>query len=216
MTLSPLLLGLLDCGRITTGRGQMLDARACAVVLTTNAITQDMLRRGPLGFGETDNTPDPADLLETRLPREFLARCDAVILFRGLDRCDLRRIMHLRLEELQERLIRKGVRLVCDHTRLVSHLLPALGEARDGARGVVRLLEQKVLQPVSMALLDVDDAAGPIQIEIGEEFYARGSVRTANAPEECCARCSGHPAPRAPETAALKHASNEWGREAEP
>ena len=174
-----LLLGLLDNGRLTSAHGEPFSARQCVIVLTTNALTAQDLERLPMGFS-TDKAPaaDAAELLGKTFPREFLGRFDEIVPFRRLTPQDLRAILKLRLAEAEERLARKGLRLRYAEERLLEHLLAHLERDRSGARGLARLLERHLLQPLALALLEAEPG-GETWVELGEAFYAQGTVTVA-------------------------------------
>lgn len=178
-----LLLGLLESGRISSGRGEVMDARQCVVVLTSNAVTHSGFRRGTIGFGKREREPDPEELLADHFPREFLGRLDGVILFNPLGAGEMRQIMKLRLDEALTRLEKKGIRLVFDEQRLLDHLLSELRNLKSGARGIARLLESRLLQPVSQALLDHEWTA-PVRCELNEAFYENAGVTVTGAPSD--------------------------------
>ena len=170
-----LLLGLLDNGRIHAAQGEIMDTRQCVVVLTTNAITSTAMHRKSMGFGSTSDAPNPADLLADHFPREFLGRLDEILLFNPLGPEEIRRVMKLRIDEALARLRRKNIEIVFDESRLLDDLLEKLGNTKGGARDIERLLEQKLLQPISIAMLSFDGHS-EIQIELEDEFYLNGLV----------------------------------------
>ena len=171
-----LLLGLLDNGRITSSRGMRYDARQCVIVMTTNAVSSKDLKKQPLGFAKEGlEYPDPAEILGKTFPREFLGRIDEIIPFNSLTRDDFREIMKLRIREHIERLLGKGIRLVFEEERLVAHLLGNLEREKSGARGIAKIMERKLLQPLAFALLE-SDPQNEITIELGEEFYQKGEI----------------------------------------
>jgi len=171
-----LILGLLDNGRITSARGERCDARQCAIVLTTNAASAKELKRSAVGFGGGEST-SPFEALCEYFPREMLARLDEIILFETLDDATLRRILRSKLTETLERLERKRrLRLVYDEKRLIDWLMDDVERARTGARGMERLIEQKLLQPVAFALL-LDGGRRPCSIELDELFYESGEAK---------------------------------------
>ena len=175
-----LLLGILDNGRIRSARGKAIDCRHCVVVLTSNAITSDDLARGPLGFSETKKNVDPAELLTKNFPREFLGRLDDIVLFNSLGEHEIHQIVRLRLEEAIERLKKRRITLVCDMDHLLEHLGSLLNESKSGARGVERLVEKRVLEPIALATLKIDDD-GDIEAEINDNFYRCGGVSVRSA-----------------------------------
>jgi ATP-dependent Clp protease ATP-binding subunit ClpA len=171
-----LLLGLLDNGRITSSQGAQMDARQCVIIMTTNALTSKDLERQPLGFGNSAVTgPDPLEILGRSFSREFLARFDDIIPFRSLTKEDLTEIMKLRVREAIQRLCAKGIRLVFEDGRLMDYLMERFDRERIDARGIARLLERKLLQPLAIALLQSGEGK-EVVVELGEMFYEKGIV----------------------------------------
>jgi ATP-dependent Clp protease ATP-binding subunit ClpA len=171
-----LLLGLLDNGRITSARGETMDTRQCVVILTTNAINADDINRRTMGFAAKTVKADASELLAEHFPREFLGRLDDIILFNQLGPGEMRSIMKLRLDETLARLRRKNIHLVFDENKLLDHLLAKLKSTRSDARGIVRLLEQQLLQPIAVAMLNYDEE-NEMHIELDDEFYQNGLVK---------------------------------------
>ena len=170
-----LLLGLLDNGRVRSARGKVMDCRHCVVVMTSNAITTEDLAKGPLGFGEAAREIDPAELLTKDFPREFLGRLDDIVLFNSLSEEDIQRIVRLRVEEAVERLGKRRIRLTCDIDRLTGHLASLLKVSKSGARGIGRVVEKHLLEPIALATLKIDDD-GDIEAEINDNFYSCSGV----------------------------------------
>ncbi len=172
-----LLLGLLDNGRISSGKGELYDARQCAIFLTTNALTDADIDKPSMGFSNIADK-DPLEMLSDTFPKEFLGRMDEVILFNSLKPKDLRNILKLRLQEADVRLSNKGICLKYDEKTMLDHLLNNLTKEKTGARGIARLLERKLLQPLAMALLDSE--ADKIQIiELGAEYFRDGIISSS-------------------------------------
>lgn len=169
-----LLLGILDNGRITSGKGDRYDARQCIVIMTTNAVTSRELERQGIGFGASTGG-DPHEILSKTFPREFLGRLDEIIPFHTLSKDDMRRILALRLSEQEERLGKKKVLIVADRERLLDHLLSKLERIKGGGREIKRLLERELLQPLALALLEADGRR-EVAVELGDGFYENGEV----------------------------------------
>jgi ATP-dependent Clp protease ATP-binding subunit ClpA len=175
-----LLLGLLDNGRIASARGETLDARQCVIVATTNAITSDDMRRGSMTFGQADAKPNPTDLLAKRFPREFLGRFDSIVLFNRLQSEDMRRIMKLRLDEARERMASKAITLIYDEDKLLDHLLTALDQTRSGARGIARLIDRAILQPIALSATEFESGT-PLTVALDDEFCRTGRARASRS-----------------------------------
>ena len=131
----------------------MLDARQHLIVLTTNAISPEALRRQPIGFQAETVHHDPFDLLTAEFPAEFLGRMDEIVLFNPLDPDAIRRIVQLRLREAKKALANRGILIELDDGRLVERINGAGEIARTGARGIARMIERLILQPVARALM---------------------------------------------------------------
>ena len=174
--LHELVLGLLDHGQVVSARGQSYDARQCVVVSTSNAFS-DLLRRGPVGFtGQTPGEEILGERLREQFPAEFLGRLDEVLLFRSLAREDITEILRRRLRAVAEQFLAKGLRLRFDERRLTATLLDRLaGEDAAGARGIARLLERHLVQPLALALLEAPPGQETV-VEIDEAFYAGGPL----------------------------------------
>ena len=177
-TVHSLLLGLLDTGRISSARGKTMDARQCVVVLTTNAIKRSDLQRYTIGFESSRAGLEPAEILSDHFPREFLARLDEIIPFNQLGDEEMRLVLKLRLDEALDRLAKKNITVVFDEQRLLSHLLLELKNIKTGARGIARMLETKLIHPISLAILP-HEKKGRIQVELNGAFYENGKVTIA-------------------------------------
>ncbi|MBN2442846.1 MAG: ATP-dependent Clp protease ATP-binding subunit [Spirochaetales bacterium] len=170
-----LLLGLLDNGRISSSKGERLDCRQCVIILTTNALRLEDLKKQTVGFEQAAAKPDITDLLLDHFPMEFLARLDELILFNSLDDKHIKEIIILKCKTALERLKKRDIILTYDDEKIGDYLLSFLKKNKTGARGVERLIEKKILQPVSHALL-FHDGDTNAEVVLGDEFYKSGKV----------------------------------------
>src|SRR6185369_1530295 len=91
-----LFLQVFDDGRLTDATGETVDFRHAILILTSNVGSD--LSESSIGFG----SQEPSHKLETRVRRaleeayrpEFLNRIDRILVFRPLQRDDMRRIAH--------------------------------------------------------------------------------------------------------------------------
>ena len=156
--LHELLLQVLDEGRLTDGRGAVLDFRRAFVVLTSNAGTRELqASNARMGFarGGADDA-ERAALVQRALGAafapEFLARLDEVVLFRELGSRELAAIAAEALRALALR-VRRGAQRVC-FTPAVARWAAVEG-AREacGARGVLHCIRRELEAPLARALL---------------------------------------------------------------
>ena len=172
-----LLLGMLDRGRIRNARGEELDTRQCVVVLTSNALKPGALKRQPSGFSRDDKgRRDIVELLSDRFPHEFLGRLDEIVLFNDLGDGELKEILKMHLKEELSQFGRDGVSVKYDEEQLLEHLFRGLKEAKtSGARGVKRLLQRMLMQPLAVALAGYGGKR-PATVILNDEFYRAGKV----------------------------------------
>lgn len=145
------LLGILDNGRVRTGKGELLSTRGCIIIATTNVLTQEDLVSTGFGFAGMTEQKTAAGLLSGHFPPEFLGRFDELILFRSLTRSDLRAIANLRLDETLARFNEQGIQVAFDRDALIDYLLEKLEGG--GARGMQRVIERYFSQPLAGQML---------------------------------------------------------------
>lgn len=150
-----ILLQLMDDGRITDGQGRVIDARNCIVIMTSN-VGAEFLQRSTTKSGKIDDTTKSLvkAALENHFLPEFLNRISATIIFNRLSKGEIRKIVELRLEEIQKRMELNGrnVKIECDME--VKNWLGAAGYSPNyGARPLSRLIESEVLNRLAIMLL---------------------------------------------------------------
>lgn len=84
--------------------------------------------------------------------------------------------MKLRIGEAVTGLKSKNLYVSFDEDRLIDYLMPKLKNNKSGARGIARLIEQQILQPIAMALLDFEEGT-EVRIEFDDDFYESGKVK---------------------------------------
>ena len=149
------LLQLMDDGRITDGQGRIIDAKNCIVVMTSN-LGADHLAR-PVG---TDGKIDPTtrELVMTSLRNyflpEFLNRISSIVIFNRLTKKEIRKIVDVRLDEIQARLKGNNRDVKIDLSPEVKDYLGAAGYSPAyGARPLARLIEKEVLNRLAVLIL---------------------------------------------------------------
>ncbi|KAI1417809.1 heat shock protein [Hypoxylon sp. FL1857] len=149
------LLQLMDDGRITDGQGRVVDAKNCIVVMTSN-LGAEYLARPSGRDGKIDSTTRELVMNSLRnyfLP-EFLNRINSIVIFNRLTRREIRKIVELRLAEIQKRLNDndRNVRIeVSDEAK--DYLGNAGYSPAYGARPLARLIEKEVLNRLAVLIL---------------------------------------------------------------
>ncbi|RWA10380.1 hypothetical protein EKO27_g4715 [Xylaria grammica] len=145
----------MDDGRITDGQGRVVDAKNCIVVMTSNLGAEYLAR--PAGRdGKIDATTRELVMNSLRnyfLP-EFLNRINSIIIFNRLTRREIRKIVDLRLSEIQKRLEDNNRTVTIAVSDEVKDYLGSAGYSPAyGARPLQRLIEKEVLNRLAVLIL---------------------------------------------------------------
>ncbi len=157
-----ILLQVLDEGRLTDGKGRLVDFRNTLIIMTSNAghaqLTARFVAAQEAGTGAEDAAESgvmdhtAAEALRGFLRPEFINRVDEVIVFHPLEPSHTRAIVGLQLARLKGRLEDAGIQLKATPDAL-DWLTQQGHDPEFGARPVKRLIERSVLNPLSRALL---------------------------------------------------------------
>jgi ATP-dependent Clp protease ATP-binding subunit ClpB len=149
------LLQLMDDGRITDGQGRVVDAKNCIVVMTSN-LGAEFLARPTGRDGKVDGTTRELVMNALRnyfLP-EFMNRISSIVIFNRLTRKEIRKIVDLRISEIQRRLTDNNRNVVIDVTDEAKDYLGNAGYSPAyGARPLARLIEKEVLNRMAVLIL---------------------------------------------------------------
>lgn len=149
------LLQLMDDGRITDGQGRVVDAKNCIVVMTSN-LGAEYLARPNLADGKIDPTTKEMvhGALRNYFLPEFLNRISSIVIFNRLTKREIRRIVDVRMGEIQKRLLTNGRNVRIEITEEVCDYLGAAGySSAYGARPLARLIEKEVLNRMAVLIL---------------------------------------------------------------
>jgi ATP-dependent Clp protease ATP-binding subunit ClpB len=159
------LLQVLDDGRLTDGQGRTIDFKNTLIIMTSN-IGSPIIQEFYSTHGGAKTDKDQArveELVRAELKQhfrpEFLNRIDDIIIFHSLDEKQLTVIVGIQLERVRERLKAQQITLEVDPraTRLLAQ------EGYDplfGARPLKRAIQQLLLDPLAMKLLNGDFKSG--------------------------------------------------------
>ncbi|CDH16236.1 probable Heat shock protein 78, mitochondrial [Zygosaccharomyces bailii ISA1307] len=150
-----ILLQVLDEGKLTDSQGHVVDFRNTIIVMTSN-VGQDILLADE-NVGEDGKVSEKTktkviNAMKKLYPPEFINRIDDLLVFNRLSKKVLRSIVDIRLEEIQERINEKRMKLdLTDEAKtwLTDHGYDPLY----GARPLNRLLYKSLLNPMAMYLL---------------------------------------------------------------
>ncbi len=195
-----LLLQIMEEGRLSDAKGRQVNFRNAIIVMTSNVGAEEIRRNTQLGFPLKRDAKSEERLtyeemrkkLTESLKRvfrpEFINRVDAVIVFRALNKEDIRKIVVLELDKVTERLKEHAITLHATEAAL--DLLAERGyDPEMGARPLRRVIQQKVEDPLADALLSGQFHAGDhILVDVAEP-----SAEAAEGPDIVLQQMEGEP-----------------------
>ncbi|WRT81675.1 AAA family ATPase [Pseudomonas citronellolis] len=141
------LLQVFDDGRLTDGKGRVVDFSNTIIIATSNlgaSIIMDNLERP-----EAERMDDKAlrdelmGVLKGHFRPEFLNRVDDIIVFHALSRDDIRAIVRIQLQRVVRTAAAQDITLTVDES-LVDHLVDVGYQPEFGARELKRQIRQEV------------------------------------------------------------------------
>jgi len=178
-----MLLQIMEEGHLSDAKGRKVDFRNAIIIMTTNVGADMIQRQSTFGFSLTvDEAQEEAnsynemrkkltEALKRTFRPEFINRLDGVIVFRSLSREDIRKIVQLELDKVNDRLEENQIKI-----RATDAALEFLSEEgynpEMGARPLRRVIQNQIEDRLSDALLAKEFEEGQgilIDVETIEE-----------------------------------------------
>lgn len=154
-----MLLQVLDEGRLTDGKGRVINFKNTIIILTSNLGSQFIEKMESIGFSNNSNTQDYSNVkdkvlesLKDHFRPEFLNRIDETIVFDILSLEAIKEIVNLRIKVVKDRLLAKGINFEISESAL-SYLAKAGYDPHYGARPLNRLIQNKILNQVASYII---------------------------------------------------------------
>ena len=143
-----ILLQIMEEGMVTDSNGVKIDFRNTIVIMTSNVGAAKIHSGGTLGFGNSSDEMEYEELVEKlqaaakkHFKPEFLNRLDEVVVFRELQKTDLRDIIDLEIRKIAKRLEERNVALSYDD-EVKDFLIEKGYKPEYGARPLRRAVER--------------------------------------------------------------------------
>ncbi len=189
-----ILLQVMDDGRLTDNLNHTVDFRNVVLIMTSNIGSETLRKGASLGFqpsSEEVNYQQMKDRLMDELKRtfkpEFINRVDEVIVFRTLNKEELKEVVEIMLDRVKDRL--KEYKLSLTSTPKVNDFLISQGyDQVYGARPLRRAIQKFIEDPLAEKILKGEISAEDtveINVENSElKFtnisFSKKIVRSAN------------------------------------
>ncbi len=151
------LLQILDDGRLTDGKGRVVNFKNTVIIMTSNLGSQEILQRAKIGFITNKAFAEAEtiikDMLKNYFRPEFLNRIDDIVVFKSLAREQVKAIAEILLGTLSTRL-EKQINVKLTWTAAAVDALSDQGfDANFGARPLRRLLTHTVETELSKKII---------------------------------------------------------------
>jgi ATP-dependent Clp protease ATP-binding subunit ClpC len=218
------LLQVFDDGRLTDGKGRVVDFTNTILIATSN-LGSDIIQRNLRHRGAQEEEPaklkrELMEVLRAHFRPEFINRIDEIIVFHSLGREQIRAIVELQLERVRRTAHGQGIELVIEDS-LVDHLAEEGFRPEFGARELRRLIRSELetelarvilageVQEGDRVLASWDPEAGRVDLqpergaaEAGRAARAEPASFAAEAGEAGERDTEPQPSPRRPEPGA--------------
>jgi len=163
------LLQVLDDGRITDGQGRTVDFKNTVIIMTSNIGSQFIIDASE----RAERNRRVTEALRNHFRPEFLNRVDEIIIFDRLTDKELTKIVEIQLARVLRRLEQQHLELTLSEG--AKRLLAEEGyDPVYGARPLKRVVQRRLLDPLSFALLEGKFMPGDrirAEVEAGELVF---------------------------------------------
>ncbi len=168
-----IMLQILDDGQLTDAKGRKVNFKNTVIIMTSNVgseMIMNLSRKGELGFGDGGNKKGimeneevikqkVMDSLRENFKPEFLNRIDDIIMFRPLDKEQIREIVELQIDIITKRLAKKKIAITL--SKKAKDWLGEKGfDPTLGARPLKRVLQSELLDPLAMKIIEGEITSG--------------------------------------------------------
>jgi len=160
------LLQVLDDGRMTDGQGRTVDFRNTTIIMTSNLGTQ-LWSPGADGKMPDISRDEIVQVLRGFFRPEFLNRVDEIVVFKPLEKEQLKAIVGIQLKHVAKLLSDRGYKLeVSEEAK--AYLAEVGWEPEFGARPLKRALQHEVADPLAREILGGKFTEGQtIKVNVG-------------------------------------------------
>jgi len=156
-----IFLQVLDDGRLTDGRGQKIDFTNTIIIATSNAGIEDILDLVAAGKTTEEIAKEAKEVLQDYFRIEFINRFDDVVVFNALKPEALEGIARNQIQRLEGELEQRQIRLNIQ-PEFIAQLAKDSYDPRYGARGLLRLLQERIENVLAEGIINGEIKAGDV------------------------------------------------------
>ena len=156
-----IMLQMLDDGRVTDSKGNVVNFRNCVIIFTSNVGSQDIIDlSGSSEIGDQEIMKERVtNAMKAQFKPEFLNRIDEFVVFNSLSRNDLRSIVKLEAQRLEKRLEDRKMKMSLSEA-VLDYLADVGFDPVYGARPLKRTLQRELETTIAKGILKGDYTDG--------------------------------------------------------
>jgi ATP-dependent Clp protease ATP-binding subunit ClpB len=144
-----IFLQILDDGRLTDGKGRIVDFKNTIIIMTSNIASDYILKKKDISSISED---DIMEILLKSFRPEFLNRIDEIITFKNLDKKDIENIIDIQLNMLRKTLKEREIDIEFDDK--VKEFLFKEGYSPEfGARPLKRAVQKHIMDKLAIEII---------------------------------------------------------------
>lgn len=147
-----IFLQILDDGRLTDGKGRVVDFKNTIIIMTSNIASEYILKKDITKISHDEIN----SLLLKYFRPEFINRLDEIIVFRNLDKNDMFKIIEIQLENLKKILSQKGIEIEFD-AGIKEFLFKEGYNTEFGARPLKRAIQKNITDKLALKIIEKND-----------------------------------------------------------
>ena len=145
-----IFLQVLEDGRLTDGQARTVDFKNTVIIMTSNVGSQFIQEL--MGTNEEEMRKRVMEALRAQFKPEFLNRIDEVVIFHNLSKQNIKNIVDIQLQKLQQKLQEKNIGITISEK--AKNLLIEDGfDMVYGARPLKRTIQRLIQDPIAMKIL---------------------------------------------------------------
>ena len=169
-----ILLQVLDDGHITDAQGRKVNFKNTIIIMTSNAGAQAIISPKKLGFGVLEDEKQNYDRMKEGVMEEvkrifkpeFLNRIDETIVFRSLDKNDMKKIVTLLSKNLVERCSKQMDISLSIKDSVKNYIVESSFDPKYGARPLRRKIQNVIEDALAEEILNGNIKAGDM-VDVG-------------------------------------------------
>ncbi len=179
------LLQVLDEGHITDSQGRKVDFKNTIIIMTSNAGAKEIMEPKHLGFDAVNDEKHDYEIMKSRVEEElkhlfkpeFLNRIDETIVFRALNKDDMKKIVTILTKSLVER-CKEQMDITLDIKAPVKqYIVDKAFDPKFGARPLRRRIQTDIEDALSEEILSGRIHSGDtVKIKVKEDHLVFETV----------------------------------------